>query len=288
VHAARVRDALGARRAKAKSPVKRRVFRRALAVMSALSVFVPAPADASCIEHPWTDFGARVARIGEPVQIALLAGAGVAPLVMSPTGVDQSARVFFQRDLGGTYDAEAMSVTVPYALSAAVLVGYGASVLAGDCEGSRFSSRALSAIGASFVAMGALKLVVGRTYPAAFTAPGADRLVDDGRSRQIQAFSQFGAWPSGHATATFAFAAVLRKELATRSFFIRYSGYVLATAVSFAMAYGDHHWASDILSGALLGEAFGRAFGGPLESPMQKTSVALVPMGTGVALEGAF
>ena len=55
------------------------------------------------------------------------------------------------------------------------------------------------------------------------------------------------------------------------------------------MAYGDHHWASDLISGALIGEAFGRAFGGPLgDARGEHAAVSLVPAPFGAAIAGAF
>jgi len=42
---------------------------------------------------------------------------------------------------------------------------------------------------------------------------------------------------------------------------LSFSGYPLAVGVAGAMWLGDHHWASDIVSGALLGEAIGSSVG---------------------------
>jgi membrane-associated phospholipid phosphatase len=43
--------------------------------------------------------------------------------------------------------------------------------------------------------------------------------------------------------------------------FVGWLGYPLAAGVAAGMAWGDHHWTSDILSGALLGEAIGGSVG---------------------------
>ncbi len=228
--------------------------------------------------------GARLGRLGEPVPLLMFGGALVAPALMSPTGVDQRVRIFVQRDLGGHYDAEGASVIAPYALGAAALVGYGASVLWEDCAKSSLAARATAAMGVSIAVVSALKFAAGRSYLAGYVLPGGDRTADD-RSTTFTPFSQLGAWPSGHAAVTFAFAAVVRAELGGRSFALRYLGYGLAGAVSFGMAYGDHHWASDILSGALIGEGVGRAFGAPSGPP---SAVAVVPAGSGLALRGSF
>jgi hypothetical protein len=42
---------------------------------------------------------------------------------------------------------------------------------------------------------------------------------------------------------------------------LSWSGYPLALGVGAGMWLGDHHWASDIISGALLGEAIGGSVG---------------------------
>lgn len=214
----------------------------------------------------------------------MFGGALVAPAVMSPSGADREVRVLFQRDLGGRYDAEGMSVAAPWALGAAAVVGYGASLVWEDCAKSALASRATAAMGVSIATVSLLKLAAGRSYLAGYVPPGGDRTAVD-RSTTFTPFSQLGAWPSGHAAVTFAFAAVVREQLAARAFPVRYLGYALAGAVSFGMAYGDHHWASDLLSGALIGEGIGRAFGAPKpdDSP-----IALVPAGQGVALVGSF
>jgi membrane-associated phospholipid phosphatase len=217
----------------------------------------------------------------------MFGGALLAPAIMSPSGADQRVRIFAQHDLGGRYDAEGASVAAPYGLGAAALVGYGVSMLTRDCAGSALSSRALSAMGVSLAAVTALKLVVGRSYLAGHTPPGGDR-TDVDRSTTFTPFSSgLGAWPSGHAAVTFAFAAVVRTQLGSRPFAQRYLGYALAGAVSFAMAYGDHHWASDLLSGALVGEAVGRSFGAPA-APSAPFSVTLAPFGSGFSVVGAF
>jgi membrane-associated phospholipid phosphatase len=237
-------------------------------------------ARASCaIEHPLTGLGTRLGRLGEPPSLALAAGAVAAPLVLAPTGADFGARTFYFRHLGAHYDAERISVTAPYALAAALGVGWSAAALEGDCASSRVANRALQAVGVAAAVAGVAKLAVGRTYPA--TDPAHD-LVDDGRAWRAAPFSMVGAWPSGHAATTFAFAAAIRTSLPHRAGVFRYVGYVLAAAVSAGMLLGDHHWTSDVLSGALLGEAIGRSFGGGSgEGPSVVAGGACLALGGG-------
>jgi membrane-associated phospholipid phosphatase len=90
------------------------------------------------------------------------------------------------------------------------------------------------------------------------------------------------AFPSGHTAFFFAAAGAFRAASADIGLW-RYAGYPLAAAIGFAMWYGDHHWASDVLSGALLGEAIGAAAGrswAPADNA-PTTQVLILPTHTG-------
>jgi membrane-associated phospholipid phosphatase len=69
-----------------------------------------------------------------------------------------------------------------------------------------------------------------------------------------------GAWPSGHTLTTMAAAAAFRAAEYDLGAW-RFAGYPIAAGVGLGMWFSDHHWASDILSGALLGEAVGSSVG---------------------------
>ncbi len=257
------------------------ITRRALAALVMVAAFEHT-AHAGCVEHPATELGTRVARLGGGTNVALLTGALAAPLVLAPTGGDWGARLFYFRTLGARYNAERASLTAPYALAGALALGWGVAALEGDCASSSVANRALQAVAVAAALQATLKLVVGRTYPA---ADPAHDLVDDGRAFQASPFSALGAWPSGHAATTFAFAAAVRASLPRGIGLVRYGGYVFAAAVTGGMLLGDHHWTSDVISGALLGEAIGRSFGG---DPVDASHVALVPTPGGAALAGTF
>jgi membrane-associated phospholipid phosphatase len=109
---------------------------------------------------------------------------------------------------------------------------------------------------------GVLKWAVGREWPNAGRDPKApDRLRHPENAERFRPFRfQLGAWPSGHTLSMVAAAAAFRSaeyELG----FARFAGYPLALAVGGAMWFSDRHWASDVLSGALLGEAIGSSVG---------------------------
>lgn len=254
----------------------------AFAVVSAIATLGDARiAHAGCVEHPAQDLGPRLARLGEPVNLALVGAAVVSPFAIAPTGADWSTRLFYLRDLGGRYEAETTSRVAPYALTGALALGWGLAALEGDCISSRVAARALQAVAIAATLQGALKLVVGREWPA---ADPARTFVDDGRAYEAHPFTKFGAWPSGHAATTFAFASAIRIVLPRSIGVVRYGGYALALAVSAGMLYSDHHWTSDIVSGALLGEAIGRSVaGGPADAPSR---VVVVPTPSGIAVAG--
>jgi membrane-associated phospholipid phosphatase len=114
----------------------------------------------------------------------------------------------------------------------------------------------------TLLTVGLTKWATGRTWPTAGRDPfGPDRLDHPEDARTFAPFQAgLAAFPSGHTAVMFALAAALRTsspELGT----LRYLGYPLAVGVGFAMWYGNHHWASDVLSGALIGEALGGAAG---------------------------
>ncbi|HEX6764512.1 MAG TPA: phosphatase PAP2 family protein, partial [Polyangiaceae bacterium] len=106
-----------------------------------------------------------------------------------------------------------------------------------------------------------LKWAVGREWPNAGQDPSEpNRLDHPERAQHFTPFQNFGSWPSGHTSFMFATAAALRTS-APELGVVGWVGYPFALAVAAGMWIGDHHWASDIISGALLGEAIGSSVG---------------------------
>jgi len=136
--------------------------------------------------------------------------------------------------------------------------------------------------------VGFLKIGVGRQWPNGGADPSApDRLEHPERAQDFAPFQRgIGAWPSGHTAILFAGAAAFRAsnpELGGWSF----AGYPLALAVAGGMWFGDHHWASDILSGAMLGEAIGGSVGKSFSQALGVPgALSFAPFnGTGVAVQ---
>jgi membrane-associated phospholipid phosphatase len=220
-------------------------------------------AESACSEtKPWSRLESSAKNFARPVPLALTAFAVLTPLALSPTGADHQLRLVAQRDLFGKPNLEPVTTWTPYVLGAGLFVGYGVSLAAGSCEAQRVLVPLLQAGALTYGVVGILKIGVGRQWPNGGSDPNApDRLQHPERAHDYAPFQRrVGAWPSGHTAVMFAFAAAFRAsnpELGVASFV----GYPLALGVAGGMWLGDHHWASDIVSGALLGEAIGSSFG---------------------------
>jgi len=220
-------------------------------------------AESGCVEtKPWSRLGKTAQNFARPAPLALTVLAVWPPLLLAPTGGDHQLRLVAQRDAFGKPRLEPVSVWTPYVLGAGVLVGYTVGLAAGSCATQRVLAPILQAGVLTYGVVGMLKIGVGRQWPNGGSDPNApDRLEHPERAQDFEPFQRgIGAWPSGHTAILFAGAAAFRAsnpELGGWSF----AGYPLALAVAGGMWFGDHHWASDIVSGAMLGEAIGGSVG---------------------------
>src|SRR5690606_27010635 len=131
------------------------------------------------------------------------------------------------------------------------------------CEGQKTTAAMLQGVGMTLVFVGLTKWATGRTWPNGGQDPYAEDTLDHLEyAQQWRPFRNgaIAAFPSGHTATMFAFAAALRASSPELGWW-RYVGYPIAAAMGFAMWYGDHHWVSDILSGAMVGEALGASAG---------------------------
>ena len=212
--------------------------------------------------EPWSGLSRTGRHFAEPLPLALSTVAVIAPFGFIPTGLDHEARLAAQRDLSGKPNLEPISLWTPYVLGGGMLVSYGLGVAFGSCATKRALSPVIQAGFLSFATIGVLKFGVGRRFPNGGRDPRAsDRLDHPEHAREFAPFQRgFGAWPSGHTALMFAGASAFRAsnpELGWASWL----GYPLAVGVAGGMWLGDHHWASDIVSGALIGEAIGSSVG---------------------------
>jgi membrane-associated phospholipid phosphatase len=228
-----------------------------------LGVCSSAAASEACSEvAPWDRLATSGRNFAQAVPLTLTALAVAAPFGFAPTGLDQRLRVLGQRDLGGRPNLEPVSVWTPYVLGGGLLISYGVSAAVGSCSAKRVLAPVIQAGVLTFTAVSLLKLGVGRRWPNGGSDPNApDRLQHPERAHDFAPFQRgFAAWPSGHTALMFSAAASFRAanpELGVAAFL----GYPLALGVAAGMWLGDHHYGSDIVSGALLGEAIGDSAG---------------------------
>jgi membrane-associated phospholipid phosphatase len=249
---------------------------------------------------PWRHVGTSLEHTLQPRQLVLAGASVVPPLVFVPTGIDHQARVASQRDLGGRYDLEPVSYVTPYALAGTLLIGYALTVGFDDCALRRPIVAALQAMAGGLAFTAFTKWVVGREWPNQGRDPRApDRLSHPEQAQHFRPFRNgFGAWPSGHTLSMFAAASALRVS-ASEAGWVAWLGYPLAFGVGLGMWLNDRHWASDVLSGGLLGEAIGSSAGasftpdalsGDANPPTARSGFAplWVPDGAGLAWSGEF
>ncbi|MEO6601079.1 MAG: phosphatase PAP2 family protein [Polyangiaceae bacterium] len=244
------------------SPRLPRVLGLAAAALLSASSGVARAAEPCSSVAPWSRLSESGRHFARPVPLTLTALAVVTPFAMIPTGLDQQVRLLAQRDSFGKPRLEPVSVWTPYVLAGGLLVGYGVAVLADSCSAKRRLSPVLQAGVLTFGTVAILKFGVGRQWPNGGRNPEArDRLDHPEYARDFTPFQRpYAAWPSGHTALMFAAASAFRAgnpDLGLAAWL----GYPLAVGVASGMWLGDHHWGSDIISGALLGEAIGSSVG---------------------------
>lgn len=234
---------------------------------------------------PWSRLSATGAGLLEPTPLALVAGAALAPFALAPSGGDHELRVLSQRRLGGRYDPEPVSVLAPYVLTGGLVVGFGVAAAFDLCEVQKPQAAMLQAVFLTAGAVTLLKVATGRTWPNGGADPTApDRLDHPEWATRFRPWREgLAAWPSGHTALMVAAASALRASTPELGW-ARWLGYPFAAGVAAGMWLGDHHWASDIVSGALLGEAIGGSVGRSFSGAPASSELSLVPRAGGAAL----
>lgn len=119
--------------------------------------------------------------------------------------------------------------------------------------------RAFEAIGVSGVITGTIKGIVGRARPRISPTDAGDMRF----LRGAREGNEYQAFPSGHTTAAFAFAAAVtaetRRLAPAQARTVGITTYGLATVTAFARMYSDAHWFTDVLAGAAVGIVTGKA-----------------------------
>lgn len=193
----------------------------------------------------------------------LFSGAVATPRLLIESGSDHALRILAQRELGGRPNLEPVSVWTPFVLPLALVVLDVGSYALDECSVARPTSAMLQAIGLTFAVVVTLKWTTGRAWPNAGGDPtAADRLSHPENAREFHwlSWKDGSAWPSGHTAVMVAAATALTTTTKGRSW-LGYASIVAAAGVAAGMWLGDHHWGSDIVSGALIGAGIGQSVG---------------------------
>lgn len=123
----------------------------------------------------------------------------------------------------------------------------GAGAATGNGSLARTGRDAVVAMGAAELAGAAIKILTGRARP--------DAGLGAGDFAPFQRAERDAAFPSGHTTMAFAFAAAVGRHSRSRA--VRLGAYGAAGLVGAARIAADRHWTSDVVGGALLGTLAG-------------------------------
>lgn len=244
---------------------------------------------------PLDRLAAHVATVAtSPLAWAALGGGAAATAALSVSDADHEIRVAFQKNLGSKAFGDSMVMAgygLPVLLPTSLYLG---GVLVADRELRGAGAASLQAVLVACGFTGALKLATGRPFPAHGGDPrDPTRLEHPEYAREWNWFQPGGslAWPSGHATCSFALAASLSAywpDTPTVPLVL----YPIATTISMGMLIGDHHWTSDVLVGAALGHvigwSIGRSFRQDAEDARGNVAVApaAIPGGWAVTISG--
>ena len=137
---------------------------------------------------------------------------------------------------------------------------YGVGLLADRRATAAVGLRTLGAVTVGGVVTGVLKSAVGRARPYVTQDSAA---LDVRFGRGLRGGNAYQSFPSGHATAAFAFAGALAAEGRHRWRDVNRvtgpAGFAVAGLVAASRVYHDRHWASDVVAGAGIGAAAGAA-----------------------------
>jgi membrane-associated phospholipid phosphatase len=253
------------------------------------------PAAATAVPTPIDGLGRNVAEAFSGTSLLLHGGAVAGTLALAASGADHALRVEAQQNLRWPAFGNG-AVWVGYVLPVVVAPGiYLWGLAAGNNPRARAGAAAVQALVVTTATTFALKWITGRPFPSHGGDPAApDRLEHPEYAREASFWPQTTArgvaWPSGHTSAAFSVAAALTSSQAGR-LWVPLVAYPVATAIGAGMIVGDHHWASDVLAGALLGQAVGWAVGRGFRAAAGGdggASVAVLPAPGGLVAMGSF
>jgi membrane-associated phospholipid phosphatase len=241
---------------------------------------------------PFDRLGAHVLEVAsDPWVLEALATGAAATAALSGSRADHDLRLTFGRDAAAPGFGDAMVVlgwTAPAVVPGVVwAIGWSQD----RAPLARAGAAALQAAAITITLTLVLKVTTGRPYPLHGGDPADPARFEHPRfASEWRPFQNgIGAWPSGHASGMFSAAAAL--TFASGSPWVGLVSFPTAGAVACGMLVGDHHWTSDVISGALLGVAIGRNVGLAFARE-ERTDIAWGPMpmqgGAGLGAWGRF
>lgn len=232
------------------------------------------PVRAEPLPTPWDDVGDDTVRAFGGYNLIYFGAAVASTAALVPTGGDHAVRSSVQRHVHAPLWGDAAyygGYTLPVVLPLGLWLG---GIAAHDARWAGSGSAAVEAVVLTEITVVLLKVGTGRPYPrhAGSDVPQAE-FDRPGYSRDFVPFGFDGryAWPSGHSAAAFSLAASLT-AYAGDSIAIPAIAYPLAAGIGVGMVVGDHHWASDVVAGALIGQAIGWSVGRSFRERVQGVS----------------
>jgi membrane-associated phospholipid phosphatase len=240
-------------------------------LMAALAVAHPARGDA--LPTPVDALGDDTVRAFGGYSLLYFGAAVASTAILVPSGGDHAVRLSVQRHVHAPWWGDAAyygGYIAPVVIPAAIWL---TGVAARDDSLAGSGSAAIQALVLTELTVVVLKVGTGRPYPRHAGSDVPQAAFD--RPDYARDFVPFGfrgryAWPSGHAAAGFSLAAAFT-AYAGDSVAIPAVAYPIAAGIGVGMVVGDHHWASDVVAGALIGQAIGWSVGRSFRERSRRT-----------------
>lgn len=194
----------------------------------------------------------------------LFYGAAVLSTVeLSATYADHDARVAVERYATSNEYSDAMVVFGYVGPPAIGSLLYGTGLVRHDRALASAGAAGIQAMSVTFAATVLLKAATGRPYPQHGGDPRSpDRLEHPEWSREWNGpRPESTAWPSGHTSVAVSLASSLTAYWVDTAPWVGLVAYPAAGAVALGVLSAAHHWLSDVVAGALIGQAVGWSIG---------------------------
>ncbi len=242
------------------------------------------------IAAPTDRLGCNLVNAASGENLVYYGAAVLATMELSASGADHDLRVAFEARPGarGFSDATVVVGYVGPPVFGALL--YASGVVLGKRRATGAGAAALQAMAVTFASTVLLKGLTGRPFPNHGGDPTApERLRHPEWAREWRGpLLENSAWPSGHTAVAVSLAAALTSYYVDADW-IAWIAYPAASLIALGMLNGAHHWASDVVAGALLGHTVGSSVGRDFRRMQDAresrgSRLRLVPFGVGAAL----